>query len=135
MVDFVFLLYIRISVVSVKQLYSDVVSNLYLWYIFIVYLGSTLCYTNASHSDPTPPHRWPPRQTDTYTCKFPFTYQGEEYNKKCAMHDKYSTFCAIEPIKPSHGFPCPNCWPNETYRIGYCDHGDQCGFREYHYYF
>ena len=105
-------------------------------YIFFVYLGSMICYTNASRQDEPrkpwePKESWPTGTMYRYPCKFPFHYQGKEYNNKCVQENKYSYFCAIDNLKESHGFECPNCWPNETYRIGYCEHGDQCGIGEY----
>ena len=109
----------------------DVIFKLYILSIFIVYLGSIVCVTNASVYDKdwniTTPST---RQSDTYTCSFPFMYQGKVYNNKCVPENKYSYFCAIN-AKPGHGLDCPGCWQNETYKIGYCVYGDQCGLGEY----
>ena len=64
---------------------------------------------------------------DEYTCKFPFTYQGKEYDTCVDLHLREScggqkcptSFCAIE-AQGDDGHECPSCWKNETYKIGYC---------------
>ena len=93
---------------------------------------SSPCVTNASVYDKdwniTTPST---RIDDTYTCSFPFIYQGKAYNNKCVQENKYSYFCAINADEEGHGLDCPGCWQNETYKIGYCVHGDLCGFGEY----
>ena len=53
-----------------------------------------------------------------YPCKFPFTYQGEEYKKCFIAHDD-GNFCAIDATGDD-GMKCPGCWKNETYKVGFC---------------
>ena len=56
-------------------------------------------------------------------CKFPFTYQGKEYHK-CTKKDNNKEWCAMDmnhPLSPN-GQDCKECWKNETYKWGVCDH-------------
>ena len=56
-------------------------------------------------------------------CKFPFTYQGKEYHK-CTKKDHDKEWCAMDmnhPLSPN-GQDCKECWKNETYKWGVCDH-------------
>ena len=59
-----------------------------------------------------------------YPCKFPFTYQGQEYNK-CFIAENDANFCAIDAFGDD-GKQCPGCWKNETYKVGRC-YGDRAG--------
>ena len=61
-----------------------------------------------------------------YPCKFPFTYQGKEYNKCFIGEDGWmDNFCAIDALGDD-GKQCPGCWKNETYKVGRC-YGDRAG--------
>ena len=57
-------------------------------------------------------------QFSNYHCKFPFTYQGREYDT-CVKLPIFTSFCVIE-AQGDDGHECPSCWKNETYKIGYC---------------
>ena len=65
-------------------------------------------------------------------CKFPFTYQGKEYHK-CTKKDLDTGhhWCALD-MKHSDskwGHDCKECWKNETYKWGQCNH-HACGLGE-----
>ena len=57
---------------------------------------------------------------DNYACKFPFTYQGKEYDICVSHMSGVGPFCAI-PSQGEDGYDCPKCWKNETYKIGHCE--------------
>ena len=62
-------------------------------------------------------------------CKFPFTYQGKEYHK-CTKKDHDKDWCAMDMNLGGHnGQDCKECWKNETYNWGPCDH-HTCEFGE-----
>ena len=58
-------------------------------------------------------------------CKFPFTYQGKEYHK-CTKndHDEDKHWCALDMTNSDSklGDDCSECWKNETYKWGECNH-------------
>ena len=60
-----------------------------------------------------------------YSCKFPFTYQGKEYDICVFSMPEIGPFCAIES-QGEDGYECPKCWKNETYRIGNCSKAERC---------